>query len=483
MADCIPQGGDGYERYRQIQNARFDLFPNQICRCETVAQVQDALARARGKMQLRVRAGGHHHEGMCSGDGVLMLDVSPMTRITIDNERTMVWAGPGAKNGDIYQSLWDAQARQVFSGGGCGDVRVGGFLQGAGWGPYARALGMGCDRLLSFHIVLANGDELDVTNDPNDPHKYLYWAVCGGGGGNFGVVTEYRIKTSRIGAQLSQFSVSWTQLNLRKQVIEEWRKNAPDLIDTRLTSFCRISTRDLAKDPPMLVSGFCMASEGETAYLLERMLPGTYSLATGIDIKPVHQQAKAAYAHPDYQPGPPPEAAAQVPGWTPPDLTETCTVRPYPHKISSCFPSANFDGATIDRILDFIDRSGQEANARRYLSLHGMGGEIRNNTEGSSFFWRQKPFMLQYQAWWADKYDLKLQGRCIDWIRNFRNTVQRDPRNPLRIDTEGSFINFPDHEIPLDQYYGTYYGNLIDIKRHYDPTNVFRFEMGIPTSR
>ncbi len=135
MADtCFDSFDDRYTRARRIQNARFyNLFPALICPCKTPADVAAAIRRAVNatpRLPIRVRAGGHHHEGMCSGNGVLMLDVSPMTNIDVDTRSGIVTVGPGAKNGDIYNALWDLPGGQhrVFCGGGCGDVRVGGFI-------------------------------------------------------------------------------------------------------------------------------------------------------------------------------------------------------------------------------------------------------------------------------------------------------------------------------------------------------------------
>src|SRR5256885_8126622 len=134
MADtCFDSFSDDYPKARRIGNARFNLFPALICPCRNETDVANAIKRAVNakpeRLPIRVRAGGHHHEGMCSGNKVLMLDVSPMTKIDIDPRSGIVTAGPGAKNGDIYSALWSLPGgHRVFAGGGCGDVRVGGFL-------------------------------------------------------------------------------------------------------------------------------------------------------------------------------------------------------------------------------------------------------------------------------------------------------------------------------------------------------------------
>jgi hypothetical protein len=117
-----------------------------------------------------------------------------------------------------------------------------------------------------------------------------------------------------------------------------------------------------------------------------------------------------------------------------------------------------------------------------------MGGTIKGDpvwNEQSCFAFRDKPFILQYQAWWANRDDRALGQRCLAWVRDFREKMK-----PY---TEGAFINFPDKDLvpnsetpegrnALLRYY--YAGNLelvIAIKRKYDPENFFNFQMGIPT--
>jgi FAD/FMN-containing dehydrogenase len=490
MKDCVGKHDVAYERSRQIGNARFDLFPELICYCSSEDEVRDRLKMARErKLPVRVRSGGHHHEGMCSGDGVMIIDVSPMATIDVDGRNQMARIGPGAKNGDIYEQLWEAAPppSQIFPGGGCPDVRIAGLVQGGGWGPYSRALGMTCDRVTGFRIVLANGEAIDVRPAESDPHVDLFWAVCGGGGGNFGVVTQYTFQTAWIEVPLSQFTITWSDTKYRRTVLREWVRNFPDDLDFRLTSFCRATALDPDKlDPPVLIGGNCLDGKEGVAQTLQRLLPRTYKDAK-VDIKPVHDKKTFALAHPAYQPGPPAAAVQAVPGFKPPDLTNTCAGIPFPHKVSSSFPRAWVDDEPVEAIVKYLEESdrNQEANARRYLSLHCMGGAIRAEQPRkppSCFAWRDKPFLLQYQAWWADKRDEALGKRCLKWIADFRNRVERY--------TDGAFINFPDRDLPakgrielLEYYYRNNLDRLIEIKRKYDPTNVFDFEMGIPTRK
>lgn len=467
-----------YDDSRQIANARFDYRPTYICYCENDDDVAEALEMAAfQKLKVRVRSGGHQHEGMCSGNGVLIVDLSRINHIEISRE----WAalGPGAKLADVYEAM--GSAGLLFPGGGCGDVRVGGLVQGGGWGPYSRSQGLTCDSLVGFRMVQAPpklGEAIDVTNDENDPHRTLLWAVRGAGGGNFGVVTNFRFLLDRYSSFITQFTVTWkdkTDKTLVPDVIDDWSKHFPGDGDTRLTSFCRLGT---GGDPPALLGGAFLGDPDVCATVLRGLLPKTFARG-----EMTYQAGigKRVSQHPDYQPGP----STAAPGHTP-NLSDTCAGDPFRHKVSSCFPKTGLGKEAVDIIVRRLGQTATLDNVRRYLSLHCLGGAITNaaNRKASCFAWGDKPFMLQYQAWWIDRKD---DATCMDWVAGFRDEMHSQGH------TVGGFINFPDYDlVPPDilpdrrkallaQYYGQNLDALIDVKRQYDGDNFFEFPMGIPT--
>ncbi|HEX6100275.1 MAG TPA: FAD-binding oxidoreductase [Thermoanaerobaculia bacterium] len=481
-----------YNAAKQIANARFDyLHPAVICFCESDDDVREAMRMAKKEgLYVRIRSGGHHHEGMCSGPNVLMIDVSRINTIRVEGDTVRL--GPGARLGKVYPALW--KAGQLFPGGGCGDVCVGGLVQGGGWGPYGRSLGFTCDRLIWFRIVKADGSILEVSNSPTDPNRELFWAVCGGGGGNFGVITEFLFRPGTLTTPIWSFTAKWQDPGLVEAVIDDWRGHFPGKADPRLTSFARLSAvQGDSPDPPAIVAGFFVGERSDLERIAPLLLPKTHAAAKfcydQVD-KTTESADPRAFQHPEYQPGPPAAAVRALAAFTdvPPDvdLNSTCAGIPYPHKISSCFPQAGFGADAIKAIATYLDRSSASSTVRRYLSLHSLGGAMERTNDQSCFPYRDKPFMLQYQAWWADSNDMQLQMECLAWIAGFRETLQ-----PW---TEGAFINFPDRDLvqfPNDDtrrkellryYYAGNLERLITVKATYDPDNFFNFEMGIPTS-
>ncbi len=358
-------------------------------------------------------------------------------------------------------------------------------MQGGGWGFYSRNQGLTCDSLVGFKIISANGDVIQV-NESDHNYNDLLWAVRGGGGGNFGIITEFHVSLTKVPDPIWQFSITWEDPGLRQPVMEDWRHNFPNEQEVNLTSFCRLSCAEHG-DVPVVVGGNFIGDKDRIEPLLKGLLPGTFRRGKPLPFNPVHNVAGAelrmAFHHPEYQPGPPLAALrALVPGEAP---KETCNGGYYPHKVSSCFPRPDFSSSATQSINTFLDQSPPEPNARRYLSLHSMGGKIRNRAlqDVSSFAWRDKPFILQYQAWWANPADKPLGQRCLAWIRDFRETMQQY--------TEGAFINFPDKDLVpnpdtpegrvklLEIYYALNLVPLMRIKNVYDPKNILDFEMGI----
>jgi hypothetical protein len=493
----IVRPGDGdYINSRKISNARFNtLEPNPICFCSTDDDIREAIGMT-GVRGVRLRSGRHHHEGMCSGENVLVLDVSPMNGMIMADLGATLTVGPGAKLRDIYSRM--SESKRILPGGGCGDVCIGGLVQGAGWGLYSREHGLTCDRLVQFTIVKADGSCATVRR-PAAGERNLFWAVAGGGGGNFGVVTEFVFELGMRPDTVWTVEITWDDASLIEEVVTEWCERFPDS-DTKLTTFCRVTAAGKKKpakptDPPVLISGTYLGSTKEQIeQLLAKLLPKTLGKRSSLSIEP---QPPTAHV-PHYQPGPPAEAirafraatGEELAGEEPENLADTCGKDPYPHKVSSCFPRGGFGKDAIAFLAKYVRDSDSEETARRYLSLHCLGGNIRDKAakERSSFFWRDKPFILQYQAWWTDpREESPVTKRCMAWVTAFRNGMSGH--------TEGSFINFPDRSLPVKEtdpakalkellryYYSDNLEDLIRIKREVDRLNQFWFEMGIPTA-
>jgi FAD/FMN-containing dehydrogenase len=195
--------GDGdYDQARSVWNGAIDAHPAVIARCAGTGDVAAAVgfAQAAG-LEISVRGGAHNFGGAAVGDGGLTIDLSPLRQVLVDPDARTARAGGGATLADL-----DA-ATQVHglatTAGTVSHTGIGGLTLGGGFGWLTPQYGLSCDNLLSAEVVTAAGQVLRASAEE---HPDLYWALRGGGG-NFGVVTEFEYRLHPVGplAQLGLF--------------------------------------------------------------------------------------------------------------------------------------------------------------------------------------------------------------------------------------------------------------------------------------
>lgn len=194
VGEVLRPGVPGYDDARRLWNGTIDRMPAMIVRCRTAAQVASAVHLANDNgLEIAVRGGGHSIPGLSVCEGGLMIDLSPMKRIDVDPERRIARAEPG-----LLWAEYDAatQAHGLASPGGeVSHTGVAGLTLGGGIGWLSRRHGLACDHLIGAEMVLADGSIVEVDED-SDPE--LLWGLRGGGG-NFGIVTEFRFRLHPVG--------------------------------------------------------------------------------------------------------------------------------------------------------------------------------------------------------------------------------------------------------------------------------------------
>ena len=183
----------GYDEARSVWNGDIDRRPALIVRCRTARQVADAIAHARRQgIELTVRGGGHNFAGSAVADDALMIDLSLMSHVIVDPTARRARCGGGATWADL-DGATQAHGLAV-TGGFISHTGVAGLTLGGGMGWLTGLAGLSCDNLVSADMVLADGR---IVTASADEHPDLFWAIRGGGG-NFGVVTEFEFDLHQV---------------------------------------------------------------------------------------------------------------------------------------------------------------------------------------------------------------------------------------------------------------------------------------------
>ncbi len=187
-ARVVRPGDPTYDLLRMPFNTRPDPHPSAIVRCFSEGDVESAVGFAVSAEQpVTVRGGGHSAEGWCSITDQVVIDLSGMQHIEVDLDNQLVHVSGGARWGqvDLATYPWGYAA----PGGACTDVGAAGLTMGGGIGPVTRSYGMTIDSLVAARVVTSRDRKAIVVDAVNEPD--LFWALRGGGGGNFGVATQF----------------------------------------------------------------------------------------------------------------------------------------------------------------------------------------------------------------------------------------------------------------------------------------------------
>jgi FAD/FMN-containing dehydrogenase len=209
---------DGYHQARRVWNAIVDRRPAVIARCASPSDVAAAVRfAAECDLEIGVRCGGHSVLGLSVPEAGLMIDLSLLRSVRVDPDRRRAWVAGGAVLGDLDRA--SQPYALATTSGNVSDTGVGGLTLGGGMGWLARQFGLACDNVTRFQVVTADGEIIEASEAEN---AELFWGLRGGGG-NFGVVTEFEFQLHPVGTAALIVDFFYT-LREAPSVLRGWRE-------------------------------------------------------------------------------------------------------------------------------------------------------------------------------------------------------------------------------------------------------------------
>jgi FAD/FMN-containing dehydrogenase len=229
-------GDEGYDSAREVWNAMADRRPAVAVRCTSNADVAAAIAFARQhNLEIGVRCGGHSILGICVPEGGLLIDLAGMRSVRVDPDARRAWVQGGALLGDLDRAAQEFGL--ATTAGNVSHTGVGGLTLGGGMGWLARRFGLACDNVVSYKIVTADGATLRVSDSEHDD---LFWGLRGGGG-NFGVVTEFAFRLHPIGTTAMLIDNTF-DLTEAPSAMRRWRDLLGDQVPPPATPIAWVGT-------------------------------------------------------------------------------------------------------------------------------------------------------------------------------------------------------------------------------------------------
>ncbi|MGL5087682.1 MAG: FAD-binding oxidoreductase, partial [Clostridium sp.] len=371
-----------YDESRRSWNRAIEKYPLVIVYCECEIDICNAMLFAReNSLEVRIRSGCHHYEGYSSGDDVVIIDVSKMNNIYIDEDNGIVKIQGGVRNREIYEDL--ALKGYIFPGGGCPTVGVIALILGGGWGYSSRLLGLGCDSLLKVEIIDYKGQKIVANENTNED---LFWACRGGGGGNFGIVTEMTLKIKEKIKMATLINLDYKNIDAIEcvNIFEMFQNEFKDL-DRRINFKMGIYNSE-KNGIGIKFTGLFYGSEVE----VNKILKPFKNVCSKINIKVQYITVLEANqiiqdSHPDYE----------------------------KYKSTGRFVGRDYSRTEMDMLVNLV-RKRPNGAVYSAISLYGLGGAVsEKSSESTAFYYRDAKFIMGLQSVWEDE---KYASENIKWI-------------------------------------------------------------------
>ncbi|NJC11463.1 FAD/FMN-containing dehydrogenase [Micromonospora profundi] len=474
-----------YEELVQGRNKRYAASPDYVRVVGSTQQVVQAVHDAvRAGQRVVVRSGGHCLSDFVDNPAVqVIIDLAGMTQVYFDPARNAFAVEAGATLAELHRRLFFGWGVTVPAGW-CPMVGVGGHIAGGGYGVLSREYGLVADHLDAVEVVVTDRRgrvrSVVATRDPADPHHDLWWAHTGGGGGNFGIVTRYWLRTPGVTgtdpgtllppapAKILDYSCTWPWEGMDEQKFARLVRNhsqwceenaAPGLASSRLYGALDLNRRQTGAH--MLI-GQVFGPDAEQ--LLDDFIA---ALSDGV--------------------GAPQDVRKEWKPWMTAVLGGADDSQSVRFRMKSGYLRSRFTETQVSTIYRLLTQPGDEGLLVGTVGLSTYGGKINTvPPTATATSHRDAVIGLIYLAAWTDP---ALDAAHDAWIRDFYHQVYADTGgvpHPL----DGAYINYPDNDladpavnrsgIPWSTlYYQDNYPRLQRVKAHYDPLDVFHHALAV----
>lgn len=431
-----------YEETRQIWNAMIDRRPSMIARCSSPDDIVQSLNFVRANdLPFSIRGGGHNIAGNSVCDNGMMIDLSLMKGVLIDQKLHHGYVEPGCTLADFDAS---AQAYGLATPLGINSTTgVAGLTLGGGFGWLSRKYGMTIDNLLGMDVITADGQQLHTSEMENAD---LFWGLRGGGG-NFGIVTRFEYQLHPVGPNVLCGLIVFP-FDQAKSVITQFARfteTMPDELNVWMVT---------RKAPPLPFLP-------ETVHGKEIVALAICYTGDPVEgekhIEPLRGFGTAHGEHIGVQPYTDWQQAF--------DPLLTPGARNY-------WKSHNFSSLGEGAVDAIIEYAGTLPSSQCEIFIATLGGQTgRAQSEAMAYSNRDANYVLNVHARWETAAE---DERCIHWAREFFTRTQ-----PYASD--GAYINFltDDETDRIAFAYGASYERLVELKKKFDPTNLFRVNQNI----
>ncbi|KAK4399442.1 Berberine bridge enzyme-like 18 [Sesamum angolense] len=411
------------------------------------SQIQATILCAKENgIQIRTRSGGHDYEGLSYASAVpfVVIDLINLSEITIDAKRKIAWVQAGATIGQLYYKISQKSRTLAFPAGTCPTVGVGGHFSGGGYGTLLRKYGLAADNIIDARLVDVNGRILDRKS----MGEGLFWAIRGGGGASFGVITAWKLNLVSVPETVTIFSVPRTLEENATALIHKWQYVAPNLPKDMFFQLLAL----LGQTFPEL--GVNRQDCTEVSWIRSALASGGYTvevspevLASRIPLTRLYFKAKSDY-------------------------------------VQQPIPEDGFKG-----IWELL----YENEADRALMIFTpYGGRMKEIPESEIPFPHRAGnlYKIQHLTYW-DEPGMEASKRYINWIRRLYSYmtpyVSKHPR--------AAYVNIRDLDLGVNnvgntsyaqasvwglKYFDKNFNRLVRVKTIVDPSNFFKNEQSIP---